>query len=351
MDLGLGEMNSRLSEFTRREKLNRPVPFTLVIEAEEILALAWLKYVGAGKQLFHIPNHMADMLRATDVNQVPVAMIRVPYQSLFLHFGSQVDLELAHGWFIDGCYVEYHPEVPVISFTFTAKPSHQNRVTEWHSFGEPVEVLHFEKDAFSSDLASAVDRAIEKKLQHIRTDLEKGDTDLADEINLEAGFDLLPEGARVRRISGTRATMQIELLDQRRQLIRGALQLTVNALCYLTAYPDDIVEHWPNDIPEHLRLNSEVGTPNERKRASQELVRLGYSRVKMCGTALSRSHHSRGNANDGENQTVRTHWRRGHWRRHAHGEGLTLRKLIWLMPTLVNPAGTTEDIGHIYEVA
>lgn len=32
---------------------------------------------------------------------------------------------------------------------------------------------------------------------------------------------------------------------------------------------------------------------------------------------------------------VRIHWRRGHWRRHAHGPALSLRKTIWVEPVLV----------------
>ena len=352
MDLVGREMHDRLCEFTRREKLARPTHATVLLEAEEELAMAWLKYVGAGKQLFHIPPHMSDMLRSTDADDVPVAMIRAPYLALFLHFGSQADLELAPGWFIDGCYVEHHPEVPLLSFMFTARPTDPTRMAEWHSFGEPVEVVHLANEAFSYDLATAVDQAVAERVNRLREELAKGDEDITVEIKAAADDHVLPDGMRVERVSGSRAEHQLAVLEQRRHTVHGALQLAVNALCYLTAYPDDVEEAWPEGTPEALRRTAEEGPPNKRKRAAQELARLGYSRIKVCGGALQRGQAPQAAIGglDGSH-TVRTHWRRGHWRRQAHGEGRVLRKLIWLMPTLVNPGGGDgDDIGHIYTV-
>ncbi len=352
MDLVGREANDRLGEFTRREKLSRPTHATVLLEAEETLAMAWLKYVGAGKQLFHIPPQMSDMLRATDADDVPVAMIRSPYQALFLHFGSQAALELAPGWFIDGCYVEHHPVVPLLSFTFTARPSTPSRMAEWHSFGEPVEVVHLAEDAFSYDLATAVDQAVAERVNRLREEMARGNEDITAEIDAAADEQVLPDGMRVERVSGSRAEHQLAVLEQRRHTVHGALQLAVNALCYLTAYPDDIAEEWPEGTPEALRRAAEEGQPNKRKRAAQELARLGYSRIKVCGGSLRRGQAPQAPVGDlNGSHTVRTHWRRGHWRRQAHGEGRALRKLIWLMPTLVKPGGADgDDIGHIYTV-
>lgn len=44
-----------------------------------------------------------------------------------------------------------------------------------------------------------------------------------------------------------------------------------------------------------------------------------------------------GNAGDSQTDRagVRVHWRRGHWRNHAHGQGRLLRKLLWIEPMLV----------------
>lgn len=39
------------------------------------------------------------------------------------------------------------------------------------------------------------------------------------------------------------------------------------------------------------------------------------------------------------------HWRRGHWRNQAHRPQLSLRKLIWIRPTLVaaDHAGAADE--------
>jgi hypothetical protein len=60
---------------------------------------------------------------------------------------------------------------------------------------------------------------------------------------------------------------------------------------------------------------------------------------------LNRERNNSGaNAADMEN-SVRLHWRRGHWRRHAHGPSLALRKRIWLETVLV---GGTNSVMPIW---
>ena len=39
----------------------------------------------------------------------------------------------------------------------------------------------------------------------------------------------------------------------------------------------------------------------------------------------------------GTHSSPMTHWRRGHWKRVAFGEGRKARKIMWIQPTLVNP--------------
>ena len=39
----------------------------------------------------------------------------------------------------------------------------------------------------------------------------------------------------------------------------------------------------------------------------------------------------------GSHASPMTHWRRGHWKRVAVGEGRKMRKIVWIQPTLVNP--------------
>lgn len=66
------------------------------------------------------------------------------------------------------------------------------------------------------------------------------------------------------------------------------------------------------------------------------------------GTTLSarRNRHGRSSG-----RRARPHWRRGHWRRQPFGEKRALRKLIWVMPVMVQHGGEGEADGHLYLVS
>jgi hypothetical protein len=129
---------------------------------------------------------------------------------------------------------------------------------------------------------------------------------------------------------------------------RAALQLVVNALCYVTAYPDDIATVWPKATPvELVRLFLE-GKGKERQRAKSKLAALGYVPVHICGSHVAqvKALHVRVANQPG------LHWRRGHWRNQAHGPARALRKLIWVMPMMVGlTPGEEPESGHLYLVS
>lgn len=352
MELATAEMNARLTEVDRRAKLLRNVQATLVIEAEEQLVLAWLKFVATGRQIFDLPARMVELFRHTDADDIPVSMLRLPYAVQYLHFGPQPDLVLEPGWLLDGVYVEFHPSVPLLTFTVTARPAAPADVELWHAFGEPMVAINLAPEAFGLDLGSAVDHALARLDQHLRAEQSQGDLAAAEMFALGSG--------EVHVTTGARATRQLAQVERRTPMLRAALRLAVNALCYLTAYPDDITVSWPDHAPERLVKKAGSGPAAERARARSKLESLGYTQVNICGSLLRKPPPPAAAAAAettiglSHEEGVRTHWRRGHWRRQAHGEGRALRKLIWLMPTLVRGdvgAAAEQVPGHIYQVA
>jgi hypothetical protein len=351
MNTVTAEMRERLNEVTRRQKAERQIEATIVIDAEEHLMMAWANFVAAGRQIFELPDPLVQMLQHTDADDVPVDLVRCPYPVLYLHFGAQPDLELEPDWFIDGVYVMHSPADKHLSFNFTAAPTRRQDVETWHAFGEPTFSLALVESEFSSDLATAADQALARTLRDLGVEQAMGDRDLTAEARLYAeqmGAPPVPQ--RVEQISGRRAARQIAQVTRRYPIMRQALQLAVNALCYLTAYPDDIVPSWPEGTPSALREKAEQGTPKERLRAQSKLEAQGYTQVHLAGHRLTA--HPVPPSAIARDRSVRTHWRRGHWRRQAYGEGRQLRKLIWLMPTLINPSNDGVDVlGHIYRSA
>lgn len=129
------------------------------------------------------------------------------------------------------------------------------------------------------------------------------------------------------------------------------LKLIVNSLAYLTAYPKDVETTWPKNTPAHLRKElGKTDNRNEQRRIQSKLASLGFTPVHICGRKLA-AELDRQAAAAGEERHPAAHWRRGHWRRQPHGPHNSLRKLVWLMPTLVNPGKTAEEVpGHLYLV-
>lgn len=99
------ELNRRSMDYPRRLKESHPAP-SLVIEAEETLATAYGRFVQAGRQIMDFPPALTEMLAKTDIDDIPLNSIKLPYASQYLYFGPQVALELEPGWFVDGAYVE-----------------------------------------------------------------------------------------------------------------------------------------------------------------------------------------------------------------------------------------------------
>ncbi len=95
------KMNRKGMTFPRKLKDDYPQP-TLVTEAENSLAMAYGRFVQAGRQIMDFPPELTGMLAKTSVDDVPLNNIHLPYASQYLCFGPQEELELEPGWRIDG---------------------------------------------------------------------------------------------------------------------------------------------------------------------------------------------------------------------------------------------------------
>lgn len=93
-------------------------------------------------------------------------------------------------------------------------------------------------------------------------------------LEFERAFDaLMHEGAI--DWEGRLAKERLEQVDRRHPVYRAALQLVVNALCYMTAYPDDITSVWPQGTPVSLKEKADNGQGKEAMRAKSKLAALG----------------------------------------------------------------------------
>jgi len=350
MRMLLSEFNMRGMQFPRKLKDEYPDP-SLVVEAEGTLATAYGRFVQAGRQIMDFPPALIDMLSKTDVDDIQLNNIKLPYAAQYLHFGPQADLELEPGWLVDGAYVELRGESGDVRFTVTAIPVERDLSEQWYVVPEPEYTQDFVEKYRLMDLGTAVDVVLSDRLASLQKRQAKPGGDITDDAKVGLAEDgvSLPESMKILNKGPEMAVHRNEITRRRHPVYKAALQLVVNALCYISAYPEDIETVWPEGTPVSLKKKADDGHGKAKIRARSKLTAMGYAPVHLCGRRLSEQRSEMG-LDRPEGKQVATHWRRGHWRNQSFGPRRTLRKLIWVMPVLVGSKGDKDepDSGHIY---
>jgi len=156
----------------------------------------------------------------------------------------------------------------------------------------------------------------------------------------QAGVDL-----RNRTAGETAQGQKIRERQEWLPVFRQALKLVVNCLCYLSSPSREVADRYPES--ELTRRIAEAPTPLERARARNRATREGYTLIHFCGDSLEHETPSMPSGRE-----LSAHWRRGHWRNQAFGQGRSEHKLIWIRPTLVRKDKAADVIpGHKYDVS
>lgn len=315
------------------------------------MLLFYAGFVTNGRQIFDIPSQLCEMFRRTDIDEITAESIRVPYPCVYLHFGPQPDLALEPDWTPEGAYVceVRSDDERALQFCIVSAPSNLEQYREFDVNIEPSYAQALGPRQMKMPLGRAVEHVLTQKMAQLRN---------------EAAGDALPgliDGARafaaehkatLESVQATRAKEELGLIDRRHHCYLEMLKLIVNSLAYLTAYPKDVETNWPaNTPPGLLKQLGMTENRNEQRRIQSKLASLGFTPVHICGRRLVRELAKGADASGSEGHRA-VHWRRGHWRHQPHGPHNSLRKLLWVMPTLVNSAGAQEEpLGHVYLVS
>lgn len=339
------EIKSTHTHYTiRDQEKDGPITMTTINQEME-LAATWLAYVGAGREIFDIPSRLADMFSLSDCDDIRLEQVFAPYKGQYIHFGARKDLPLSPGWLCDGAYVL--ADQGCITVRLTSMPEDPSELMDWRVRAEPIFRFKFLEQDQQLDVGTAVDTAIARELGELRAESANAAQRQRD---ADAAIEELGVSAKIKVVTAERVDRETESIMSSRDVGHRALSMIVNALCYLTAYPGDVEHRWPESAPETLVKQLDGGTPGKRKRAEQQLHGEGFSKVRLCGRAFRALNTETYAVGAG---SVRSHWRRGHFRSQAHGQGRQLRKLVWIMPILVNAATMKEDTqlpGHLYIV-
>lgn len=312
----------------------------LVAETEYDLTAAYCRYVQAGRQTMIFPEALTEMLAETGIDDIPLHSIELPCASQYLHFGPQANLEMEPGWLVDGAYVESRGQNGEIRFTVTSIPHNRKEARLWYCIPEPhcaQDILcEYGEKTFSAALGMVATQQMNAAARFARQAAGK------------------EEFERVLILDA--ASYQEAMITRRIPVYKAAIQLVVNALCYITAYPEDIEPGWPEDAPKPLLEQWSRGNGEEKAQARSGLESMGYRPLKICGKRFAERQAAliappdSSDSCDSRRQAA-TRWRRGHWRNQPCGPSMSQRKLVWLMPV---PSGAKHpegpEDGHIYRV-
>lgn len=306
---------------------------TSILNQELSYFMHYAAFEHAGRNIFDFSPAIATLFRETDVDDVPISSIQLPYRSSYLWFGAQQDLDLwSGGYFVDGAYVAKNFEQLDIVLSIVRSDVDYSRAgflsarDRYYYFYVPL-----------GDEAKTIGDALKSVIEKDKPFEPKIHEDVSGEYEID--------GQRVQLQDVHRQTAVTAAAEKRTgySTFADALRLIINGLCFLTAYSDDVERRYGDDVPAALleKLKRSM-TAKERRRSESKLASMGYTRIHFCGRAFEKLGATPTKAE------VTPHWRRGHWRHQSFGPKQVQRKLVWIMPTIVRRDKGMPEHGHIY---
>lgn len=290
----------------------------VVISQETQGALMWGEWALSGKRIIDCTPELVQAFCRSDCGDMRISDLDVPYHCMYLRFPlSDDDAILYSGGRVrfEGAYILESPGV-AIRIVLCGQPVVPLTPAEaWRErYDLRIQASHFEKPA-----QDAITCALTDDLADLRTHWQYAkDMKVATPVS-DASFQLL-----------------IDRMTEDHPAYERALRLVLNALAYMQFGGDALVPGWPDDAPARMARQVDAGTAKEQERGLSKLWALGHVPILKLGGDFTRQfrHPAAG---------MRAHWRQGHWRRQAHGPQMSLRKLLWIFPTVVGMQKADED--------
>jgi hypothetical protein len=295
---------------------------------EGMEAILWSQWSLFESQLYCFNEHLLEAFKNSSALELSIDNLKFPFENSYFHFGTQIEMPLHDGLlFVEGAYVLFNEISLRITLCGTWKEELENKpLPAWYKRGKECYDLRIPSSNYSLPLGIAIENALITDIE----DLKKSETELI--------------ANKVPFIENGSSQIFIDAHNKNQESYRKAISLITNALCYLTAYPNDDKLMWQHHSPIKLVGLAEKGSPKEKIKATSKLKSLGFSIIHQIGDEFGEQ-VKKDNHNQ-MSQNRRVHWRRGHWRMQPHGPNNTLRKIIWLKPTRVG-MGNDEDVSRV----
>lgn len=290
--------------------------------AEAQAGLSYGEWVNQGSSIYDVHPTLTQAFKASALGEVSLDDVRFPFSATYVHFGPQSDLTLQTGACVTGAFLIYSQKHSLRVVLTAPMPD----FTPWSErFAEQYD-LRIPAAYFGMDVDTAIDYALAE--------------DIAD---LKNAREVIAQQLMFRERGVAAVDRFLQAHEAHKETYRKCLQLIVNALCYLTAYPTDVQEVWQDGTPEKMRVKAESGEGKEAGRALSKLNAMGFRKVKRIGLEFDQ-------AQEVASGHKAPHWRRGHWRNQPHGPQMALRRLAWIRPTRVMGAAF-DDTPRVYDAS
>lgn len=346
-EVGQVMLNSQSADGLRlRRKLAQKDPGGRLQSKAIDLAMFFLAFCISGRQIFQFPSSLMDMFAKVDVDDIPLDLILFPYDAMYFSFGARSDLRPQEGWCADGVYVfvirgEDGKEVTHVQFALTCVPDDPEVYTHLQEFPEPCFVIALAPEHLKLGVGEACDVVISERIKKLREQIA-GNTEFSKTFERELG-----DSGHINA-QAKAAALEYEQLPALQNCWEGMLKLVVNALAYLSAYPDDLDMGWPSNTPDAVLQKLTSDKAKVRQKAESELAALGFTAVRLCGRSFAPRH---GGYGDGQASDAGPTWVKGHWTRQPWGPRHSLRRLQLIMPYVRNRDAETDpsELGHVYQ--
>lgn len=297
--------------FLPKQNLQDHVPADLILNLtrESMIGLGMLELDRYGSRLVHIAPELVEAFLHSDTDEITLEDLHIPFTTFYLHLGRQASLPFNQGTvYLQGALVRRIANQG-LRITLTGDWV-QNPPEDWRLRNEEIYDLMFRAPTLQLPVKEAIATALVEDKADIEAKLQMQQRQQAD-----PEFNALAQD-------------MIHNLENSRSALAAACNVIVNTLCYLTGYAEDVEETWPQGTPDRLARQAETGTLIEQRRAKSKLQALGFTRILSVGRQFAM-------ADANPDAPMSPHWRRGHWRRQAHGPRRSLRKLLWIKPSRV----------------
>lgn len=285
------------------------------------------QYEACGRQIFDLNDRLTEMLVHTDLGEVTLQDLHLPYDACFIRFGARSEIRLPFDegrWeYVDGAFVAWAPwdDAGGRRLKLGFASVHEDGM----GFGYPGPTFDLIPEELMLPVPDAIARALDRRVRLLGT----------------------PEPGDSESTAALKSYIRHEL-EESGDIVKAAASLLVNALFYLESIEHHLPAPTPGrDTPPDL-LAKWMSVPQVRRHKQvSRLTADGYAVVRMVGSEIDVGSTK---AATGVNLHRKVHWRRGHWRMQRHGEALAQRKRIWIKPTLVGAdhADEVELPGRIY---